>query len=51
MFSGDAPAPVGRGTFRGQRQIEIVRSPRPMSSMGANGKQGMVFIIKTFQNY
>lgn len=43
FFSGDATVPIGRGTFRGQRQVNIdhFRAPRPQSSLGSTGKQGL----------
>lgn len=40
----DVPVPVGRGAVRGRRQVDIehFRAPRPLSSLEAKGKQGMI---------
>lgn len=48
VFLGDLPVPIGHGSFRGQRQLDTIdhfRAPRPISSMGKSGKQGMVVFI------
>lgn len=39
---GEGPVPIGRGSVRGQRLVDVThfRAPRPESSMGASGKQG-----------
>lgn len=44
-FLGDIPVPIGRGSVRGQRSVEIVhfRAPRPQSSLGTTGKQGTAY--------
>lgn len=43
---------MGRGAVRGRRQIDTdhFRSPRPLSSMGATGKQGKNHIFKEVNN-
>lgn len=48
MFIGDGLVPIGRGAIRGRRQIDTdhFRSPRPLSSMGATGKQGEYIYFK-----
>lgn len=41
--------PLGRGNVRGQRQIDTIehfRAPRPESSLGLKGKQGILHYIR-----
>lgn len=43
LFIDSCPIPIGRGLVRGRRQLDIehFRTPRPQSSLGTTGKQGI----------
>lgn len=43
---------MGRGSVRGRRQIdtEHFRTPRPQSSLGSTGKQGLIIIKPLFSS-